>query len=174
MKINLSYTKKKKKNPLFLPEHTKHKSHFGLQTRLSTAGKTPVTIPIIKNMIQCLLPIAEQKLGSDPVFCVSLTWLPATLAAWRHQQTEGSALKFDDPLCRTLLVQRSSTSARGAVISSTLLSALQSVFDVQNRSMKQNLAASCKQWKKKTSKWRFKEALQIHTRGAEVTWLGCH
>lgn len=101
---------KKKQIPHFLPEPIKHKSPFKLQTRLSTARTTLLTRPIIKNMIQCLLPIAEQRLGSDPVFSFcffcsfffSLTSLPATLAARQDQQIEGSALKFDDPLYRAV------------------------------------------------------------------------
>lgn len=130
-KKNLSIRQNKKANPLFLPEHMEHKSPFKLQTRLSTARKTLLTMPIIKNMIQRLLPIAEQRLGSDPVFSFVLLFFffflfhtdvtACDTGSLTRLANRGECFKVWWPTAE-LLVQRSSTSASSAAISAKLSS----------------------------------------------------
>lgn len=69
---SLTQMPRTKTTPYANTKNSFFKSPFKLQTRLSTAGTTLLAMPRIKNMIQRSLPIAEQRLGSDPVFSFCL------------------------------------------------------------------------------------------------------
>lgn len=184
------YAKTTKKNPLFLPEHMEHKSPFELQTRLSAAGKTLWTMPIFKNMIQCLLPIAEQKLGSDPVFSfcffLSILFLADVTAcdtgSLTRSANRGECFKVWWPECTELLVQRFSTSASSAAISEKKLSSFQlrrvdSTSACFLQTIKITLSGvlrtqSLRHWKH-VSGWQYGQMQQINARREVVNLWVC-